>query len=134
MVCIYCRSRTKVVNSRPGSNNVQTWRRRSCTSCKSLFTSIEKPDLEHALAVLSAEGTLEGFSRDRLLVSLFESLKHRPRALEEATALTDTIIAHMLKRSYRAALKKNELREKIASTLKRFDQPAYVHYAAFHKT
>ena len=67
-----------------------------------------------------------------MLISLHDSLKHRPRALEEATALTDTVIAHMLKRSYQAALKRHELRVVVADTLRRFDHPAFIHYQAYH--
>ena len=121
-----------MTNSRSSTRQVQTWRRRACTNCGSLLTSLEKPVWAGSLAVISLNSTISAFNRDKLLLSLHESLKHRPGALEEAIGLTETVITLLLKRASRAALHTRLIRQTAAETLRRFDNAAFVHYEAYH--
>lgn len=76
---------------------------------------------------------LEPFKRDVLLISVFECLKHRKTAYTDAPALTDSIIGKLLTRQSGGMLKRADLINITAETLKRFDRAAAVQYLAYHK-
>ncbi len=131
MVCIYCQSKTQVTNSRPQKRSNSIWRRRQCQSCEAIFTSIEIADLSASI-VVSKEKSLEAFSRDKLLLSIHGSLKHRKTAPSDATALTDTIISQTVPHITDATIKADVLAKISYQTLDRFDKAAATHYKAFH--
>ncbi len=161
MVCLYCNGNLAVSNSRPQSSRNQTWRRRLCKVCGAVFTSTETIDLSQALVVQDMGqnspthanqhqimGTtkttknigLRPFDRDRLFMSLYESLRHRPTAAYDARGLTDTVISYIIKDTRAQISPKSSLctdthaiAETILDTLKHFDQAAATHYAAFHR-
>jgi transcriptional repressor NrdR len=131
MVCIYCSSDTKVVNSRHQKKSNQVWRRRKCLSCRAVFTTIESPDTTQALRI-RRNGRLQPFSRDNLLLSVYDSLKHRKTAVSDATAITSTVIGQLYPLIKEAALERDEITELTISVLQRFDRVAATHYRAFH--
>jgi transcriptional repressor NrdR len=132
MVCIYCSGKLGVGNSRPQKKLNQVWRRRKCVNCGAALTSIEAIDLSAAISV-QVQNSSEAFSRDKLFISIFESCKHRKTALADATALTDTVIGRLLLQIEDASLSKEKIRQTIVEILKNFDQPASVHYQAYHQ-
>ncbi len=132
MVCVYCGGKTKVINSRAQKRLNQKWRRRLCLNCGAVITSLERVDTSTALQVLDSS-RYKPFSRDKLFLSLYDSLKHRKTALRDATALTDTIIAKALSRIKSPVIEKEELFLLTTGVLKRFDKVALVHYQAFHR-
>jgi len=136
MVCIYCGAETSVVNSRPQKRLNKVWRRRHCTSCTAVFTSIEGPALTESLMIAdnSAKHVLRPFLRDKLLLSIYSSCQHRPESISDATALTDTVLSHLPAISRQAVVNRQELIEVVKNVLERFDTAAAVHYTAFHKT
>lgn len=91
MVCIYCNSETQVHNSRHQKRANQVWRRRKCLGCQAIFTTLEAVDTSQALS-LRRKTHLQPFSRDTLLLSIYDSLRHRPTAVNDASALTATAI------------------------------------------
>ncbi len=131
MVCIYCGSETSVTNSRPQKRSNTIWRRRLCTGCLALFTTIEQSDLERSLVVNCPNG-LEPFIRDKLFISVYDSLKHKKTALSDATALTSTIVNSLLRHVKDGAVHKNNIITVSLDVLKRFDKTAAVYYAAYH--
>lgn len=138
MVCIYCSGKTSVINSRKTVRLNTTWRRRKCTVCHALFTSFEGIDLTHSLIVAhTGSAHVEPFARDRLLVSIYESCKHRPDALSEASALTDTIIAKIIallpQQATRGVIDRKIIIEQSVMVLERFDTAAATYYRAYHK-
>jgi len=133
MVCIHCGGKTKVVNSRRQSRSNQVWRRRQCLACSAVFTTAEMPRYGAAWAVRGKTGRLQPFSRDKLFLSLYEACRHRPTALEDAGALTDTVIKN-LSGQLADGVSDSQVIEQIAHVaLNRFDKVASVHYQAFHK-
>src|SRR5438067_830874 len=92
MVCIYCSDETHVINSRPQKRLNQTWRRRKCLNCGAIFSTQEGADYSASWTVGVAADGVNPFNRDKLFLSLYNSLKHRPSALNDASALTDTVI------------------------------------------
>lgn len=131
MVCIYCSGQTQVINSRHQKRLNSVWRRRKCTNCEAIFSTIEQADAARALRVSSHNG-LEPFSREKLLISLYDSLRHRKTAIEDATALIGTIESLILPHVSSAAINRDTIIEITAGVLKRFDRVAATHYEAFH--
>jgi len=131
MVCIYCHHKTQVTNSRPQKRLNRVWRRRNCQNCGAIFTSTESIDLSGSVGVGSGSH-LQPFQRDKLLFSVYDSLRHRKTAQTDATWLTDTIIAKLLPHIKDATIQKQQITQTSLSVLKNFDKPAATHYQAFH--
>ena len=132
MVCIYCSSSTGVVNSRLQKKTNQVWRRRECAACGSIFTTHEKVDLGTAIMVSGHDRFLDHFSRDKLFISVYDSLRHRKSALSDAEALTVTIITKLRDILQDGILTKAQLVAISHETLERFDKTAATVYRAYH--
>lgn len=133
MVCLYCSSPTRVINSRPQKRLLQVWRRRACTKCSAVFTTNESIDLATSLAVRGTGTTIRPFSRDKLLVSILQAVGHRKQPVADAAALTATVTAKLLHGTQTAALSHNDITHATLKTLQHFDTAAAVQYAAYHK-
>lgn len=72
------------------------------------------------------------FSRDKLFISIYESLRHRPDAVADATALAETVIGQILSRPHESIVERNEIVECVRRALGRFDKAAATMYAAYH--
>ena len=131
MNCPYCGSKTQVTNSRLQKRANQVWRRRQCTQCTSVFTTLEAVDTAQALAVQNGK-RLEPFQRDKLLLDVYDSLRHRKTAVTDATALIDTIQKQLLPFVDQATLSIEAITEVTAVALERFDLIAATHYRAFY--
>ena len=132
MVCTYCGGKTRVVNSRAKNHGSVVWRRRQCDKCSALFTTKEILDHAHAWLVRSKEGRLEPFLNARLLVSLHESLKHRPEALKEAEHLTSTVHSKLKDQINGGVIDATSIKATAIVVLNRFDKAAATHYRAYH--
>jgi transcriptional regulator NrdR family protein len=132
MVCIYCNSSTNVTNSRLQKRANQVWRRRRCTSCGANFTTHEVVDLGSSIAVQRSSKDIQPFSRDRLFTSVYDSLKHRPDSLGDATALTLTIISQLLPHVNNGRLEREVIAAVTGAVLERFDMAASTVYSAYH--
>lgn len=121
-----------VTNSRQQRRSNKVWRRRQCKACGNVFTTIECPDLASSLLYISATGHLEPFSRDNLFVSVYDSLKHRKRAINDANALTETVISKLSDSVALAQLDRSLVVGTVTDVLKRFDKTAATVYQAYH--
>ena len=133
MVCPHCSSNTQVINSRLQKRANSVWRRRKCTHCSATFTSREVADLSAAWRVLHQKTGLQPFLRDKLFLSLYKSLQHRPTALTDAGDLVDTIITQLIRAIPDSPLAPATIIQAATIVLGRFDTAAEVHYQAFHK-
>ncbi len=136
MVCIYCGSETEVTNSRLRARNPSVWRRRACKVCVAQFTTLELPDYATALVVQTREKKkFSPFNRDKLFLSIYQSLGHRPDALSSATALTETVIGRLLtkKQAKEGVVHLLDLVVFTYEALKRFDKAAAASYKAYHQ-
>lgn len=131
MVCPYCVNETKVINSRPQKRINRIWRRRTCMACATTFTSVEAIDLAGNITVKDAKA-LRPFQRDKLFISVYDSLKHRKTALQDATGLTDTVISKLMPSMKDAVLSKTDIIIITTDVLKRFDKAAATFYTAYH--
>jgi transcriptional repressor NrdR len=131
MVCIYCQSKTRVVNSRSQKRSNTVWRRRFCPQCKNTFTSIEAlKDL--SFMVIDPNTSPKPFSRDNLFVSIYLSCGHRSHPINDATALTDTIVSKILLSIRDGCIAKTDLLMTAESVLKHFDPVASTSYKAYY--
>jgi len=133
MVCIYCGNETQVVNSRPQKRLNQIWRRRQCSGCGAVFTTEESAHLSTSLAVRRQNGPVSPFSRDKLFLSLLKALGHRTTPVEDAGALTATIVAQLLQNTPKATIDPSDIAKTALGALQRFDTAAAVQYQAYHK-
>lgn len=133
MVCIHCGSKTDVINSRHQKRRNQVWRRRRCQHCRAVFTTQEAADYSGAWLVVTSDGALEPFWRDKLYLSIHNSLQHRATAPVDATDLTDTIVQALSKIVVNSAIKRSDIVRIALLTLSRFDSVASTHYRAFHR-
>ncbi len=134
MVCIYCGKNTHVTNSRLQKQTNKVWRRRQCLSCQAIFSTLEQNVYENTLAVQDRKSHIMPFQRDKLFLSIYDACKHRPTALIDASALTETVISNLLKNQQpnHGLVQKVTIAENVINTLKHFDNAAYVHYSAYH--
>lgn len=131
MVCIYCGSETSVINSRPQKRQNHIWRRRQCASCAAVFTTSEAPDFLKSLSVVRGNN-LQPFSRDKLFLSVNDSLRHRKSATSDASALTDTVISRLYPVIASGSVDSAEITKFAHAVLRNFDSAAATYYAAYH--
>ena len=127
MICVYCSSKTNIVNSRSFKKGLEKWRRHRCTSCKEVFTSRELPDLETSLWVRKKSGSLEPFYTSKLLISIYKALDHRNNAQNDAYVLMQTICAQLLPVANKEVLT-IAVAEQTIIALKHFDPVGAVKY------
>jgi len=134
MVCMYCDSKTDVINSRPQKRLNHVWRRRHCPNCGATFSSIERPAYDTVWRVKTPQGNLTPFQQNKLFLSLYKALEHREQAIEDAAALMDTIVSQLRTQTASALLEVNVITQTAYKVLKNFDNAAAVHYHAFHRS
>lgn len=134
MVCIYCGGSTQVVNSRPQKQLNQIWRRRQCNLCGAIFSTNEAPQLASSFMIRNKYGALEAFSRDKLLMSIHESCKHRSNAIEDSSAITLNIIGKLTGFSATGEILRSELVALVLVVLDSFDSTAANVYRGLHPT
>lgn len=132
MVCIYCGSTTQVTNSRLQKRVNQVWRRRQCSECHNTFTTHEIVEFGTSVAVRRSPRGLAPFSRDELFISIYESCKHRPAALSNAGALTQTVIGLLRERIVDGILDRDVIAAVTTAALERFDPTVGTMYKAYH--
>ncbi|MGH7233962.1 MAG: hypothetical protein ACREF7_00755 [Candidatus Saccharimonadales bacterium] len=134
MVCVYCGGKTRVFNSRPLFRSNQVWRRRICNECKAVFTTVEGHDPAQTWLVKSSNQSSTNFIREKLFLSIYESLKHRPTALLDAKHLTQTVINKLGAATKSGAIDASSITSTVIVSLNRFDKIAGTHYKAFHSS
>jgi transcriptional regulator NrdR family protein len=133
MVCAYCGSSTKIVNSRHLKRINGTWRRRVCNKCQAIFTTNEVAQYDALWSIKNARGILSQFERDKLFISIYDSCKHRKAARSEASDLTNTVINALIKIADDGLIAKSDLMMITYGVLDRFDKVAAIHYQAYNE-
>lgn len=132
MVCIYCGGDTQVVNSRHQKRLNQVWRRRHCLSCEATFSTHELTAYNDVWRVKTEKGHLVPFHRNKLFLSLYKACEHRKHAIEDTTALVDTVLALLRTQTDKGLLEPTNIVITVQEVLNNFDKAAAVHYQAFH--
>lgn len=133
MFCIYCNGDTAVTNSRKQKKTNSIWRRRRCLECDQMVTTVELADLSSAVLVISpAKKKPVAFSRDKLFISIYTSMKHRSSAIMDAEQIASTVIAQLRPSFSEGQVTTDKIAQATYKVLKRFDTPASTQYKAFH--
>lgn len=82
--------------------------------------------------VKDSRGKLSPFNRDKLFIALYESCRHRDRAYQDATALTEVVISKVLGRPAGSVIERSRIVETAHKALGRFDRAAATIYLAYH--
>lgn len=82
--------------------------------------------------LVNHNGSYEPFQREKLLLSVYDSLRHRKDPVTAATALSTTIVSRLLGSIDNATLTRKQIIQTVSAVLKNFDHAAYVQYTAFH--
>ena len=133
MVCVTCGENTQVINSRLQKRTNQVWRRRKCVGCKSIFTTTEMAEYNAIWAVIRKNRRLMPFSRDKLFLSIYDSLQHRMTAIADAEGITTTVITKLSPIIINGTVESSAVTTAVQVALNRFDRVASMHYQAFHK-
>ncbi len=131
MVCIYCHSGTRVVNSRLQKRSNNIWRRRVCSVCAATFTTKEIPELTTSFMVKNDSSQLEPFLREKLFLSIYASCRHRPTPLSDAIGLSQTV-TDGLTFPTGEPISSTDIARVTHEVLKRFDKVAATFYQAYH--
>lgn len=134
MICPYCEGKTEVTNSRHQKRLNQVWRRRHCTDCGATFSTNELAAYETVWRVKAADSSLVPFHKQKLFIELYKACEHRPNALDDATALTDTIITKLRTITDNGLVPSLDIARTCHAVLSNFDTAAAVYYAARHET
>ena len=139
MLCTYCRAETHIINSRHQRRTNSTWRRRKCLRCGAVVTTIEQLDYEKSWRVDYPDTAQKRrnpasrpFLRDKLLLSVHQSLGHRPTALSDALALTHTIVGKIGDSTDQGRIGSADIANATLKALRRFDAAAATMYQAYH--
>ena len=132
MICINCSSPTKVTNSRPHKKTPSVWRRRQCTACQTVFTTMEMiADTAYSFEVVGSDGHKQAFSLPRLMVAIAAALSHRPApaSADEAYWLAQTI-AQNIQATASDRITSAALADESLAVLSNFDATAGLQYGA----
>jgi transcriptional regulator NrdR family protein len=83
--------------------------------------------------IKNAKGHLEPFSRTKLLISIFDSIKHRNAPENEAGGLCDTVVADLISSLDGTVIKKHLIKQVCLSVLQPFDSTAGTYYRAYYR-
>jgi len=84
------------------------------------------------LSVRSKTGSIDPFVREKLLISINASLGHRKNHLNEAIAITDTVIGKLQKKYNNALIDTAYIIESVKEVLVNFDKTAVIYYDAYY--
>ena len=129
MKCPNCGSpESKVIDSRPVSDNNSIRRRRDCLECRRRFTTYEVIDSVQ-IVVIKKDGSKEFFDRMKLESGLMKACQKRP---VDTAALALEIEAE-LQNSLRAEITTGEIGEIIMDKLRKIDAVSYVRFASVYR-
>jgi len=132
MVCVHCGGSTRVINSRLQKRNNHVWRRRQCRQCKLVFSTEEAAQYGNIWLVMDSSGNYSPFSSNKLLLSLYRSCEHRVSALNDAVALSETVVRKLQPKFIDGRINSQVIAQVSQVALNRFDRAASVHYGARH--
>lgn len=134
MECPYChKPLTFVTNSRATKNNSQIWRRRRCSSCKTIFTTHEIIDLSH-IVVVKKTGIPERFSRVKLYSGIYgatigSKLPNREFIVDKITRDVERQILFLKKKRVLST----EISDIVLASLKKTSPTTFLRYLAYNK-
>lgn len=80
----------------------------------------------------TADGRLLPFKKEKLFLSILKSCQHRKSALDDAIALTETVMSKLMRATNGSSVVAEMVATIAHDALQNFDQAAAVQYAAYH--
>lgn len=132
MKCPYCGYTTsRVLNSRPVSENDSIRRRRQCERCEKRFTTYEKIETV-PLMVIKKDHSREVFDHDKLFKGILRSCNKRKISIEQITCLVDRIENDIAIQEERE-IASTKIGEIAMAYLKELDEVSYIRFASVYK-
>lgn len=132
MKCPYCGYATsRVLNSRPVSENDSIRRRRQCEKCERRFTTYEKVETV-PLIVIKRDESREVFDRDKLFRGILRSCNKRNISIEQIEDLVDSIENQIMTYEGRIVTS-TDIGETTMQYLKELDEVSYIRFASVYK-
>ena len=130
MVCPYCKSDSKVINSRFQKRANSVWRRRKCPVCSAIWTTHELLEASSTYRV-SKDDHLLVFRPELLYISLYEALRHKKTAPTDAEYVKNTVIQKLMAKHI-AVIPRDLITKTAHDVLRHFNKPAAAVYKAQH--
>ena len=128
MVCPYCRTKTRVVNSRAQARRYQVWRRRQCLGCQATTTSYESLSPESVVIVNLANRQSIPLTETAVSGPIYAALGSINEA-GAAEALGKTCLMKVFNLG-RAEISQGDLEQIIYQTLRPYNPRAALRYLA----
>lgn len=132
MLCLACKTETKVVDSRVASDGLSVRRRRECEQCGERFSTIEEMELLD-VTVVKRNGHREAYDREKLEQGIKLSMRKRPYTNESFRDLISRIERDIQKRRKREVTS-GELGEIVMHHLRTFDKIGYIRFASIYRS
>lgn len=135
MECPFClHKKSEVYNSRSTNGGTAVWRRRRCLNCGKVFTTQEGFDPSGVWLVVDGKNKNK-YSRAKLAMSLLRACDHRLNQDNTAWYLFEAVEQQLypIAAQHEQKLTPQDITNKAAEILKRFDAAAYVKYISYHQ-
>lgn len=129
MRCPFCRSDTRVVDTREVGNEIR--RRRECNACQQRFTTYERLAAVNTL-VVKRDNRREEFNRDKLRRSILLACTKRPVSSDAVENLVSEVEAEIYRQN-RGEVPSVLIGELVMEKLRRLDDVAYVRFASVYR-
>ena len=133
MRCPYClHADTKVVDSRPSTEEDAVRRRRECEKCEKRFTTYENIESVH-ISVIKKDGSRESFDRSKVLHGMLRACEKRsiPRERIERAV---TEVECILRQADKPEIPSRRIGLLVMEQLQGIDEVAYVRYASVYRS
>lgn len=129
MKCPHCGfEESKVIDSRPASENSSIKRRRECLNCQARFTTFETIE-NTAPMVVKKDGSREYFDKSKVLAGIVKACQKRPVNSSEIASKVENNILNSLK----SEISSVEIGEMIMSELIKADAVAYIRFVSVYR-
>lgn len=130
MICPFCGSDDgRVIDSRSSDAGAAIRRRRLCNACSRRFTTYERVEENHRLAVIKRDGTRVPFDPGKVLRSVQAACGKRPIPEETKSRLVDSV-EEELGREFDREVDSAVIGRKVAAKLRDIDEIAYIRFAS----
>ena len=129
MKCPYCGyNESKVIDSRPVTENNTIRRRRECLSCGKRFNTFEMIETVQII-VIKKDGSKELFDKNKLLGGLLKACQKRPVKTEDIVADSESELLSTMKNQVTT----QEIGEMVMEKLRKIDEVSYVRFASVYR-
>ena len=129
MKCPHCGyEESKVIDSRPVTENSSIKRRRECLKCQSRFTTFEMVETVQPM-VIKKDGSREYFDKGKLLAGIIKACQKRP---VNSAQIANKVEADILN-SLRTEITSTEIGEMAMQELRKADPVAYIRFVSVYR-